>query len=275
MGDTIGEALETITEELPENFEIVIVDQSNDGSKEIIDEFASNSKIQFKKIYFDRPLGVARPRNIAVREATGDIVMTHIDADDWYDSRYFPALVELYMILKEKIGSDFFFCGPNTNISSKQFMIENYTLSSAPIGANEMEYTWRAYRNGDYVGLKLDENKMTGRIKLSDRKDIASRIKRTYRRCLGMYRIGYGTRRIIEQDIVLGRWSLVSKLYRAAILPIVWLHSLFVPNICDAPIKGETLDEIISQSTYTLKELKEEYDIKREIALDRLVNKNI
>lgn len=272
MSDTIEESLQTITKDLPENFEIVIIDQSNDGSKEIIDNFIRNSNLLFKKKYFDNPLGVTRARNIALQEATGDLVITHVDVDDWYDSRYFVALSELYLILRDKQGSDFFFDCPNMNISSREHMVEQYTMPSLPIGASGTAFRWRAHRNGDYLGLRLD-TEITGRIKLSDRKTITSRIKRTYFRYLGMYKIGYSTRRIVRQDIIESTtWSVHSRLFRAVILPIVWIHSLFVPQICDAPIDGKDLEELTEASLYTFEDLKDKYEINEQIMVDRLLD---
>ena len=271
MVDTIEESLETITKDLPEHFEIVIVDQSNDGSKEIIDDIVSNSDIQFKKCYFDQPLGVARARNIALREATGDLVITHVDVDDWYDSRYFVALSELYEIIKEKRGEDFFFDCPNMNISSREHMVENYTIPSLPIGATGTTFRWRAHRNGDYLGLKVEKD-ITGRIKLSERKTGYSRMRRTYLRYLGLYKIGYDTRRIFKDIIQSTRWPLHSRIFRLVILPIVWVHSLFVTKVYDLPIDGKELDEITEESLYSFEELKQKYDINEEILLDVLLD---
>jgi glycosyltransferase involved in cell wall biosynthesis len=270
MADTIETSLVSITESLPQNFEIVIVDESTDGSKKIIDDVASRSALEFKRVYNSVPLGVGHARNLAVCEATGDIVITHVDADDWYESRYFPALVELYLKTRERRGSDFFFSCPNMNISSRQFMKEHYLLSSLPIGANEREYRWRAHRNEDLIQLVVDDD-VSGRIKLSDRKTIASRVKRTYSMQLGMYRIGYTTRRIMREDIIERSWPLYSQLFRVLILPLVWLQSLFVEPVCHAPIGGKTLSEAIAERTFDLEELRRAYDISGDLLIDDLV----
>lgn len=270
MADTIEESLSSIIEELPENFEVVIVDQSTDGSKTIIEDVSSASGLEFKTVFADHPLGVGHARNLAVCEATGDIVITHVDADDWYDSRYFPAFVELYLAIREERGGDFFFSCPNMNISSKAYMKSNYLLSSLPIGANEKEYRWKAYRNGDFVGLRLNEE-TSGRIKLSERKTIWSRIRRTYTRHLGMYKIGYGPRRILEEDVRLRSWPLYSRLFRLALIPIVWFHSLFVTEIASSPVPGKTLPEALAESTYELDALKETYDLGDDGRIDELV----
>jgi glycosyltransferase involved in cell wall biosynthesis len=207
MADTIEESLQTITEELPADYEIVIVNQSSDGSRDVIDRIASASELSFKTIHTDLPLGVGHARNLAVCQATRDIVVTHVDADDWYNSRFFPAFVDLYRRIKDSRGTDFFFSCPNMNISSREHMLNEYLLSSLPIGANEKEYRWRAYKNNEYVRAVVGRE-VSGRIKLSDRKTINSRMKRTHLRHIGMYKIDYDTRRILEEDVFYRDWPL-------------------------------------------------------------------
>lgn len=271
MSDTIEESLESIISDLPQNFEITITDQSTDGSKDIISQIASESKLNFNTIYVDFPLGVGHSRNLAVCEAAGDIVITHVDADDWYDSRYFSALVELYLEIRAARGSDFFFSCPNMNISTREFMMENYLLTSVPIGANEKEYVWRAIRNQDFVELTVDDD-VSGRIKLSDRKTLMSRVKRTYARHLGMYKIGYSTVRILKEDVIETDWPLYSRLFRTAILPFVMIHSLLINTICYAPIEKNSLSELADDCVYTVNEIKKRYNISQELSIDRLMN---
>ena len=273
MEDTIERSLESITENLPQNFEIVIVDQSTDSSKDIIDNIADESDLEFKKIYTEFPLGVGHARNLAVCEATGDIVITHVDADDWYNSQYFSAFVDLYLEIKKERGSDFFFSCPNMNISSREFIKSNYLLTSLPIGANEKEYRWRAHKNGDFLTVK-SVDRVSGRIKLSDRKTIMNRMKRTYARHLGMYKIGYSTRQIIKEDMIERPWPVYSRLFMIIILPFVWFHSLFVETVCNAPVDGKTLYSVTTEHKYELADLKQKYNISTKLMIDELVNKN-
>lgn len=273
MADTIEESLRSIIEGLPQNFEVVVVDQSTDGSKRIIEEIASESDLEFKLIHTDFPLGVGHARNLAVCEATGDVVITHVDADDSYRSEYLPALVELYLELTKERGSEFFFSCPNMNISSRKFMKQNYLLTSLPIGANEKEYRWRAHRNEEFLQVEVSDQ-VSKRIKLSDRKTIWSRIKRTYSRHLGMYRIGYSTKRIVKEDIFERPWPIYSRIFRAAIIPIVWLHSLFLETVCHAPLGEKTLSRKTSEQTYKVKGLKQKYNISKRLAIEDLIDSN-
>lgn len=270
MVDTIEESLQTITEELPEDYEIVVVNQSVDGSEEVIDRIASESELPFKTIHTDLPLGVGHARNLAVCKATGDVVVTHVDADDWYDSRFFPAFVDLYRRIKKNRETDFFFSCPNMNISSREYMLDEYLLSSLPIGANEKEYRWRAYKNDDYIRVTID-SEVSGRIKLSDRKTITSRIKRTHLRHIGMYKTGYSSRRILKEDVLYRDWPLYSQIFRVAILPLAWLQSLIGTTICDSPVEGKLLPEVLEECTYTLAELREMYELHDELLIDNIV----
>jgi|GEM_PF-5281279 len=271
MADTIEESLTSITRDLPESFEIVIVDQSNDGSTQIIEDVSERTDLSFSTISTEYPLGVGHARNLALCAASGDIVITHVDADDWYDSRYFPALVELYLMLRQRRGDDFFFSCPNMNISSKDHMMANYLLTSLPIGANEKEYRWKAVSNDDYLGLTIDRT-VSERIKLSERKTIWSRMQRTYRRQLGMYLIGYSSKRIVEEDIFLRSWSLHSKAFRAVLLPFTRAHALLRTPLCDAPSSDAPLPQLLEQNTYTLAELWGNFDLGEATAIANLTD---
>jgi hypothetical protein len=181
--------------------------------------------------------------------------------------------VELYLEIKKEHGSDFFFSCPNMNITSREYMKSEYMLTSLSIGANEKEYRWRAYKNKDFLTIK-DINKVSGRIKLSDRKTIMSRMKRTYARHIGMYKIGYSTKQLIKEDIIERPWPLYSRLFMTAILPFVWFHSLFVETVCHAPVEGKTLPEVATEHTHKLSELKEKYNISKDLKIDEIIDNN-
>lgn len=71
--------------------EIIIVDDSNDGTKKIItDNFAKNSKV--KLILRDKPLGKGNAIREGIKHATGEIILIQ-DADLEYDPQDYPALI--------------------------------------------------------------------------------------------------------------------------------------------------------------------------------------
>lgn len=270
MADTIAESLQSILANIPNHYELVIVDESDDDSRRIIDELDVDNQI--KKIYVD-DLGLSCSRNLAVKKASGDIVITHVDMDDWYDSRYFEPFVELYMEIKNaKGGEDFFFSCENFNITSRGAYLDRYELRDLPIGAGERDYRWRAIMSGEFINVKINEN-ISGRIKLSDRKNMCSRANRTVRLLIGLFQVGYTTRRILNEEIFIGDRPVHSQSFMLVILPYAYIVSIFKTSVgTDIPNHRNSLDEEIEQNTYTIPELTEKYNINRELKICSLVS---
>ncbi|WP_226929176.1 glycosyltransferase family 2 protein [Halorubrum halophilum] len=273
MADTIRESLDSVVEHIPSEYELVIVDESDDGSREIIDELDVENSV--KKMYVDE-LGLSRSRNLAVEEASGDIVITHVDMDDWYDSRYFEPFVELYVRIREaRKGRDFFFSCPNFSITSNGAYLERYKLKDLPIGPGERDYRWRAITADDYIRVEVDDD-VSGRLKLSDRKTITSRATRSFNHIEGLFSIGYSTRRILDEEVFghFGRdFPYYSKIYKLAILPIAFLTSQFKQDIeSPVPRDGDSLASEIDRRTYTVSELQDRYDIEETMKINKLLD---
>ena len=155
MEDTIKESLTSVVEHVPSDYEIIIVDESADRSREIIEEFKSKNRIE--KVYV-KEMGYSRSRNLAVEEASGDLVITHVDMDDWYDSRYFEPFIELYVRIREaRDGNDFYFSLPNFNITSKELYLKKYKLRDLPLGPGQRDYRWRAITAEEYIEIDINE----------------------------------------------------------------------------------------------------------------------
>lgn len=270
MVDTIQESLNSIVENIPPEYELVIVDESDDGSREIIDELDIENPV--KKIYAE-DLGLSRSRNLAVEEASGDIVITHVDMDDWYDSEYFDPLVELYVRIREaRGGDDFFFSAPNFNITGRKSYLRNYKLKDLPIGVGERDYRWRVVLAEEYLQVKIDK-KISGRISLSDRKTVRSRAKRAFNLIEGLFRIGYSTQRILQEEVLDRDYPVYSQLYKLAILPAAYVTSQFKSDIESAvPQGGDSLAREIDRRTYTVSELCNKYNIKETLKINTMLD---
>lgn len=270
MEDTIKESLDSVVQSIPDDYEIVIVDESDDCSRDIINGF--DTKNQLKKVYVEN-LGYSRSRNLAVEEASGEIVVTHVDMDDWYDSRYFEPFIELYIKIREaKNGNDFYFSLPNFNITSKEAYLQKYNLRELPMGPGQRDYRWRAIAADEYIEVDIDE-KISGRIQFSDRKTIISRARRAFKQLEGLFIIGYTIRRILFEVVLREGDPLYSKIYKSAILPIAFVTSLFKQNV-DTPIPedADTLASEIDRRTYTVSELQDKYDIEQPMKINTLLN---
>jgi glycosyltransferase involved in cell wall biosynthesis len=269
MVDTIQESLNSIVENIPPEYELVIVDESDDGSRKIIDELDIENPV--KKVYAE-DLGLSRSRNLAVEEASGDIVITHVDMDDWYDSEYFEPFVELYLRIREaRNGKDFFFSPQNLNITSRNAYLEKYKLKDLPIGVGERDYRWRVVMADEYIRVKTDK-KISGRLTFSDRKTVWSRAKRAFNLIEGLFRIGYGTRRILQEELLERDDPVYSQLYKLAILPVAYVTSQFKQDIESAvPQDGNSLSREIDRRTYTVSELHDKYDIEETLKIDTML----
>jgi glycosyltransferase involved in cell wall biosynthesis len=269
MVDTISESLNSILENIPIDYELVIVDESHDGSREIINSISTDNPIQ--KIFISN-IGLSASRNLAVEKATGDIVLTHIDMDDWYDSRYFEPLVELYIKIKQNNGGrDFWFSCPNFNITSRKSYLNRYKLRDLPIGAGEREYRWRVLMTGDYIGIDINEN-ISERIKKSDRKDILSRVARTFNLIVGLFQIGYSFERVLREEVLTDARPYHSSLFVLVVVPFAYIVSNFRRSLnSDVPEEKEPLDSWISRNTYQLEELQQKYNIDPDMDINSLV----
>jgi glycosyltransferase involved in cell wall biosynthesis len=269
MADTIRDSLGSVVEHVPNDYEIVIVDESDDRSREIIDELDVENPL--KTIYAE-DLGLSRSRNLAVEEASGDIVLTHVDMDDWYDSRYFEPLVELYVRIREaRDGEDFFFSCPNFNMTGRDAYLESYKLKDLPIGPGERDYRWRVVTADEYLWVAIDAD-VSGRLKLSDRKTVRSRARRAFDHTVGLFVIGYSVRRILDEEVFIAWGPLYSQVYRLAILPVAFVISQFKADVESAvPRGGDSLSTEIERRTYTLGELRDRYDIEEPMQIDALL----
>ena len=81
--DYLKHAVQSVADQTKPVDEIIVADDaSTDGSRELIRSLAAE-RARIRPIFRERNLGVARNRDFATREATGDFV-TWLDGDDFY-----------------------------------------------------------------------------------------------------------------------------------------------------------------------------------------------
>lgn len=269
MEDTIHESLNSILEHIPDDYELVIVDESNDNSRGIIDSIRSENKLT--KVYVS-DLGYSASINRAVKEANGDIVLTHIDMDDWYDSRYFEAFIQLYVEIRESKGQDFWFSCPNFNMTGRSAYLRRYKLKELPLGAGEREYRWRIVTSGEFKRVSIDK-KISERITMSKRKNIVSRVRRTYGLLRGLFQIGYTIRRVVAEEGLSENRPWYSKIFILTILPVAYATSVFYDSVnSSVSNEGQSLQDQLDKNTHTVTELQEIYDIEGNLEIDSLLN---
>ncbi|HME18455.1 MAG TPA: glycosyltransferase family 2 protein [Nitrososphaerales archaeon] len=76
---TVRESMESILSQVDDRFEVVVVDNfSNDGSREILQGYASDGRIKL----IERRCSRGRGRQIAFEESSGDYIISGVDLDD-------------------------------------------------------------------------------------------------------------------------------------------------------------------------------------------------
>jgi glycosyltransferase involved in cell wall biosynthesis len=90
---TVRQSLESILNQIDQDFEVVVVDQrSTDGSRQILQEYADGGKIRlFDMQVRNRGLG----RQFAFEKSIGQYVIANVDTDDVYNAAL-PNLVAIY-----------------------------------------------------------------------------------------------------------------------------------------------------------------------------------
>ncbi|AEF82355.1 glycosyltransferase family 2 protein [Leadbettera azotonutricia] len=96
--------LESIINQTYKNLDIIIVDDSTDGSAEICDEYEKKDN-RITIIHKNRS-GVADARNAGLAIAKGEII-GFVDADDWIDTDMYEVLIDNY----NRTGADIVMCG--------------------------------------------------------------------------------------------------------------------------------------------------------------------
>lgn len=89
LGDYLAETLTSVLAIDYANLEIVLVDDASTdkGSIALIDALKRSSEPRFKVVRLEGNLGLAAARNVGVRNASGDYVLT-LDADDLIDANF-------------------------------------------------------------------------------------------------------------------------------------------------------------------------------------------
>jgi glycosyltransferase involved in cell wall biosynthesis len=84
---TIRRCLDSIINQTYPNLEIVVVDSSNDETKNILIEYKKRSPRRAFKLIFQEPRGVAVARNTGIKNASGEVLL-FVDADCYIPRDY-------------------------------------------------------------------------------------------------------------------------------------------------------------------------------------------
>lgn len=126
MGDTIEEALTSVIEQLNECYEVVVVDDgSSDDSVEKLEKLSLRYNM-LRYIALDRASNrlLGETRNISIKEAIGEYVLLHVDADDIWKP-YIQDFVSVFHNIEACFGRDILLSGQQINMAKREFLLSH------------------------------------------------------------------------------------------------------------------------------------------------------
>ena len=133
--DTLEASLRSVLPQLTNEFEVVIVDESEDQSREILVQLQNEFPI-IRNIFLEKNAKrtIDDARNISIKEATGQYCIMHIDCDDYWHP-YIREFIKVFENLEKIMGKDVLLAGHQINIAKKSFLIVRIEmLSTEKIG---------------------------------------------------------------------------------------------------------------------------------------------
>jgi glycosyltransferase involved in cell wall biosynthesis len=126
MGDTLDRALRSVLLQIDDDYEVLIVDDgSSDNSIDVLDDLTKEfGLLRVISLARDRKRKLGETRNISVREARGEYVILHVDADDLWDP-YIKDFVAVFHKLEQCIGRDVLVSGQQINMARKSFLLQH------------------------------------------------------------------------------------------------------------------------------------------------------
>ena len=125
MADTIEKALTSVLDQIDERFEVLLVDDgSNDKSVEIIRKIQKKySSLRLITLQRSSKRQLGKTRNLSVKEAKGEYVILHVDADDYWEP-YIITFINLFHRLESLIKKDILVAGNQINIGKRNFLLK-------------------------------------------------------------------------------------------------------------------------------------------------------
>jgi glycosyltransferase involved in cell wall biosynthesis len=156
MDETLRESLQSVLGAVDERFEIIVVDGgSTDDSVEILDEFDKkyhNLRVIRLPPSSERNLG--KDRDISVKIASGEYVLTHIDCDDKYDHRIVD-LAEAYKQIDEQVDFKFGLTGGHITIARRDYILKIGSYRNLR-AAEDLDLWRRMMADGGYINLSCE-----------------------------------------------------------------------------------------------------------------------
>ena len=124
MNDTLQRSLESVLQNINEQFEIIVVeDSSTDGSLETLQYLSKlNPKLRVISLAPDKNRRLGHTRNLSIREAKGEWCIFHIDTDDLIGP-FIEDFVKIIEVLNTKLNQDYLFSGKQIHMGKRDFLL--------------------------------------------------------------------------------------------------------------------------------------------------------
>ena len=133
-GKYIRQAIESVLNQTLQNFELIIIDDgSTDNSKEVIESYSNNSKIN---IIYQKNKGLNITNNVALKIANGKFIV-RLDADDYFEKNALKVMSDA-LLSDEELGlvfPDYFVVDEEGNVlheEKRHSFEEDVTLLDMP-----------------------------------------------------------------------------------------------------------------------------------------------
>jgi glycosyltransferase involved in cell wall biosynthesis len=155
MGDTIQASLESVLNQVDEDFQVIVVDDgSSDQSVVILQKLAQtypNLKVILLKRESQRKLGLTR--NISIAESEAEWCIFHIDTDDYigpHIREFTDGVLEIDYLLGNK---NKLFAGQQIHMARRKFLMEHGPFRNLYRGEDRDLYM-RLVENNEWIIIK-------------------------------------------------------------------------------------------------------------------------
>lgn len=151
MGDSLLISLQSILEQVGEDFEVILVDDgSSDNSVEICRLLAEKyDRFRFIELKRDTNRLLGETRNFSISEAKGNWCIFHLDTDDLIGP-FIKDFVKLVETLSSSMDKDVLFAGQQIHMAKKDFLLSKGPFSNIYRGEDRDLY-FRLVKDGEWI----------------------------------------------------------------------------------------------------------------------------
>jgi glycosyltransferase involved in cell wall biosynthesis len=174
---TIERSLRSVLVQLNEDYEVVIVDESTDGSIEIIKRLMVEYPNRIRLILLSKnsQRGIGFARNVSIKEAKGDYCVMHIDCDDVWQP-HISDFCSVFFQIESALGSQFLLAGHQINMARREFLLTLGPYREVEHG-EDRDLWMRLAKRDQYI--PIDHVAFFSRLPLSRSVNIGKALRRT------------------------------------------------------------------------------------------------